>query len=86
MAKKFSINDVRYWDSRVHHPRYGNAESSKEASTYAVRMQAHGERRYVSLPGTTKREAAKSAMELYKLVNLYGFFERFGLFRGGFLG
>lgn len=49
-------------------------------------MQAHGERRYVSLPGTTKREAAKSAMELYKLVNLYGFFERFGLFRGGFLG
>lgn len=86
MAKKiltkFSVNDVRYWDARVHHPRYGGRESSKEAATFAVRIQAHGERRNVALPDTTKREAAKSAMALYKLVDMHGWERGLAEFRG----
>ncbi|MEI6178165.1 MAG: hypothetical protein WCS43_14825 [Verrucomicrobiota bacterium] len=86
MAKKkltkFSINDVRYWDARVYHPRYGGAKSHKEAATFAVRIQAHGERRNVSLPGTTKRKAAESAMKLYKLVDMHGWERGLSEFRG----
>jgi integrase len=86
MAKKiltkFSVNDVRYWDARVYHPRYGTAKSVKEAATFAVRIQAHGERRNVALPDTTKREAAKSAMALYKLVDMHGWERGLGEFRG----
>lgn len=73
---------VRHRDARAHHPRYGATESTKEAATFAVRIQAHGERRYVALPGTTKREAAKSAMALYKLVDLYGWDKGLAEFRG----
>ena len=79
---KFSINDVRYWEARVHHPRYGTGKMSKEAATFAVRIQAHGERRYVSLPDTTKRQAAKSAMALFKLVDLQGWERGLAEFRG----
>lgn len=86
MAKKiltkFSVNDLRYWDSRVHHPRYGATKSTKEAATFAVRIQAHGERRYVALPDTTKREASKSAMALYKLVEMHGWDRGLSEFRG----
>lgn len=86
VAKKkltqFSVNDVRYWDARVHHPRYGAAKSAKEAATFAIRIQTHGERRYVALPDTTKREAAKSAMALYKLVDLFGWDKGLAEFRG----
>jgi hypothetical protein len=79
---KFSTNDVRYWDARVHHPRYGAAKSAKEAATFAVRIQAHGERRYVALPDTSKREAARSAMALYKLVDMHGWERGLAEFRG----
>lgn len=86
MAKKFltkfSVNDLRYWDARVYHPRYGSTKAAKEAATFAVRIQAHGERRNVALPDTTKREAAKSAMELYKLVALHGWERGLSEFRG----
>jgi integrase len=86
VAKKklttFSVNDVRYWDARVHHPRYGATKSAKEAATFAVRIQAHGERRYVALPDSTKREAAKSAMALYKLVDHFGWDKGLAEFRG----
>lgn len=86
MAKKnltkFSVNDVRYWDARVYHPRYGATKSMKEAATFAVRIQAHGERRNVALRETTKREAAKAAMNLYKLVDLHGWERGLAEFRG----
>lgn len=79
---KFSINDFRYWDARVYHPRYGVAKSQKEAATFAVRIQAHGERRNVALPGTTIRKAAESAMKLYKLVDMHGWERGLAEFRG----
>jgi hypothetical protein len=54
LAKKnltqFSMNDFHYWDARMYQPRYDGAKSTKEAATFAVRIQAHGERRNVALP------------------------------------
>ena len=77
MAKKsssiFSRNDLRYWEDRVYRPRYGRGDQfGKEAGSFAVRIQAHGERRGVSLRDTTKRNAAKSAMRLEKLIEAKG--------------
>jgi integrase len=77
MAKKsstnFSRNDLRYWEERVYRPRYGRGDQfGKEAGSFAVRIQAHGERRGVSLRDTTKRNAAKSAMLLEKLIEAKG--------------
>lgn len=43
-----------------------------EAGTYAIRLQAHGERRFVSLREANKRQAAKLAMELHKSVVALG--------------
>lgn len=80
--KQFSVNDVRYWDARVYRPRYGTKESVKEATTFAVRIQAHGERRNVALRETTKREAAKAAMALSKLVDMHGWEVGLAEFRG----
>lgn len=72
-STKFSRNDLRYWEERVYRPRYGRGEQfGKEAGSFAVRIQAHGERRGVSLRDTTKRNAAKSAMLLEKLIEAKG--------------
>lgn len=79
---KFSINDVRFWEARVYHPRYGATASVKEAATFAVRIQAHGERRNVALRETTKRDAARAAMTLYKLIEMHGWERGLTEFRG----
>jgi integrase len=92
----FSKNDLRYWLARVYRPRYGKAKDAegdgeqdddanddrKEAGMYAARIQAHGERRGVSLRETTQRDAAKSAMALYKLIEANGWERGLAEFRG----
>ncbi|MBX3742052.1 MAG: tyrosine-type recombinase/integrase [Akkermansiaceae bacterium] len=87
MAKKnlpkFSKNDRRYWEARVYRPAYRDGKgSTKEAGTFAVRIQAHGERRGVSLRDTSQREAAKSAMALSKLIEAIGWERGLAEFRG----
>ena len=69
---KFSKNDVRYWEARVYHPTYGERGKAKESATFAVRIQAHSERRNIALQETTKREAAKAAMSLHRLIEAHG--------------
>jgi hypothetical protein len=71
-ATNFSKNDVRYWEARVYHPVYGKGGLSKASATFAIRIQAHGERRNITLRETTKREAAKAAMSLHKLIEAHG--------------
>ena len=80
--QKFSVNDLRYWEARVYHPLYGKAKELKEVATFAVRIQAHGERRNIALRETTKREAAKAAMALYKLIETHGWERGLAEFRG----
>jgi integrase len=82
-SPKFSKNDRRYWEARVYRPTYrdGNG-TAKEAGTFAVRIQAHGERRGVSLRDTSQREAAKSAMALSKLIEARGWERGLAEFRG----
>jgi integrase len=79
---QFSVNDLRYWEARVFHPLYGKKDSLKEASTFAVRIQTNNGRRNVALRETTKREAAKAAMALYKLVETKGWEHGLAEFRG----
>lgn len=80
---KFSKNDVRFWEARVYHPNHREGGGDKkESGSFAIRIQAHGERRGVSLRETTKREAAKAAMALNKLVETLGWDRGLAEFRG----
>jgi hypothetical protein len=80
---KFSKNDRRYWEARVYRPVYRDESGrSKETGNFAVRIQAHGERRGVSLRDTAQREAAKSAMALSKLIDTHGWERGLAEFRG----
>ena len=81
-STNFSKNDLRFWESRVYLPAYSKDGDTKEAGTYAVRIQAHGERRGVSLGKTKKREAAKAALALYNLVKAQGWEKGLSEFRG----
>jgi integrase len=76
------VNDLRYWEARVFHPLYGKKNALKEAATFAVRIQTNNGRRNVALRETTKREAAKAAMELYKLIETHGWERGLAEFRG----
>ena len=90
MAKKesldarqdFSLNDHRYWLSRVYLPTYSREGEARESGIFSVRIQAHGERRGVSLGQTQKREAAKAALRLYGLVKAQGWERGLAEFRG----
>lgn len=79
---QFSKSDLRYWEARVYHPVYGARGQTRESAAFAIRIQAHGERRNVALSDTTKREAAKSAMALHKLVEAQGWERGLAEFRG----
>ncbi len=70
---------MRFWEARVYRPRY---RDEVEAGMYAVRIQAHGERRGVSLGETSVRKAAKAALQLYKLVESLGWDRGLAEFRG----
>ncbi len=79
---RFSKNDARYWEARVYHPAYGKSGQAKESGAFAVRIQAHGERRNITLRETTKRDAGKAAMSLYKLIEAQGWDRGLAQFRG----
>ena len=81
-SSNFSKNDFRYWETRVFQPTYQDGDETKVAGNYVVRIQAHGERRKVSLDETKKRQAAKAALELYKLVKANGWDRGLEEFRG----
>ena len=78
----FSPNDHRYWLSRVYLPIFSRKGETREAGIFSVRIQAHGERRGVSLGKTQKREAAKAALRLYGLVKAQGWERGLAEFRG----
>ena len=78
----FTKNDLRFWEGRVFLPTYKSKGETCTSSAYAVRIQAHGERRNVTLDQTAKREAAKAALRLYRLVQAHGWDEGLGEFRG----
>ena len=69
---RFSKNDIRFWEARVYHPIYGKSGQDRESDSFAIRIQAHGERRNIALRETTKRDAAKAAMALHKLIETHG--------------
>ena len=87
MAKKektkFSRNDIRFWEQRVYQPEFRDGEGSvKSGGKYHVKIQAHGERRGVSLQATKKSAAAKAAKELDNLIRVQGWEQGLQLFRG----
>lgn len=80
---KFSRNDARHWEQRVYQPAFRDAGGTvQKGGHYHVKIQAHGERRGVSLHATTIRSAAKAAKELDSLVRLHGWEKGLKLFRG----
>lgn len=80
---KFSRNDIRYWEQRVYQPAFRDDDgSAKLNGHYHVKIQAHGERRGVTLQATKKNAAAKAARELDSLVRMKGWEQGLALFRG----
>ncbi len=80
---KFSRNDIRFWEARVYQPAFSVADGDdKKVGFYHVKIQAHGERRRVSLKETQNRKAAKAAMELDSLVQALGWEQGLAKFRG----
>ncbi len=80
---KFSRNDIRFWEQRVYQPAFRNVSGgAKMNGNYHVKIQAHGERRGVSLQATSIRPAAKAAKELDAIVRLNGWEQGLQLFRG----
>jgi len=65
---KFSRNDIRFWEQRVYQPEFRDGEGSIKSGKYHVKIQAHGERRGVSLHIAKKSAAAKAAKELDALT------------------
>jgi len=78
----FSKNDHRFWEERVFLPTYSRDGETRETGTYVVRIQAHGERRKVSLGKTQKREAGKAALKLYGIIEARGWEKGLDEFRG----
>lgn len=80
---KFSRNDDRYWVKRVYRPKYkGQNENPAQGGFYHVKIQAHGERRGVSLQETEKKAAAEAAKKLDALVKIHGWEKGLLEFRG----
>lgn len=80
---RFSRNDIRYWEQRVYQPAFRDDDgSAKMSGNYHVKIQAHRERRGVSLHATSVRSAAKAARELDAMVRLQGWEKGLKLFRG----
>ncbi len=80
---KFSRNDIRYWEQRVYQPAFRDEDGgAKLNGHYHVKIQAHGERRGVTLQATKKSAAAKAARELDSLVRMKGWEQGLQLFRG----
>ncbi len=80
---KFSRNDTRYWEQRVYLPAFKDGHgAAQNGGHYHVKIQAHGERRGVSLHATSVRAAAKAAKDLDALVRLKGWEQGLQLFRG----
>ena len=78
----FSKEDRRHWEQKVTLPNYTYHGKVKQARFYAVRIQAHGERRKVSLVVSQKRQAADKALELYRLIKAGGWGQGLAEFRG----
>lgn len=80
---KFSRNDIRFWEQRVYQPAFRNESGvAKMNGNYHVKIQAHGERRGVSLQATSIRSAAKAARDLDALIKLHGWEKGLLAFRG----
>ena len=73
-VQRYSRTDYRYWQSRIFQP--------KESANYVIQLQAHKERRKISLELSEKRKAAKEAARLYGLVKINGWEKGLKLFRG----
>lgn len=86
MAQKkpydFSRSDLRYWEQRVYLPAFKNEKGESNSGFYHVKIQAHGERRGVSLKCTALRPAAKLAKSLDDLIRLHGWTRGLAEFRG----
>jgi integrase len=83
ILSKFSRNDIRYWEQRVYQPAFRDDDgNAKMNGNYHVKIQAHRERRGVSLHATSVRSAAKAARDLDALVRLEGWEKGLQLFRG----
>jgi Phage integrase family len=81
--KTLPRNIALYWERRVYLPKHKEAESTHlRRGYYHVKIQAHGERRGVSLQETEKREAGKKAKQLDTLVRANGWTEGLQMFRG----
>jgi hypothetical protein len=76
-----SKNGYQFWETKVYQPTYRHGHDTKTSGNYAVRIQAHGQRRNVNLGETKKRAAAKAALELYRLVEAQGWDEGLAEFR-----
>jgi integrase len=81
--RKYPRSDIRHWNARVYKPGFkSETEDPKTTSHYHVKIQAHGERRGVSLHTAKKSDAAKAAKELNELVRVKGWELGLQLFRG----
>jgi len=79
---KFSRNDIRFWEQRVYQPVFQGNNGTIKNGNFHVKIQAHGQRRGVSLNATSTRTAAKLAKELDGMVRLNGWEQGLKLFRG----
>lgn len=80
---KHPKSDLRYWADRVYKPKCKNKEGDVVTNShYHVRIQAHGERRGVSLHIANKLDAQKAAKTLDTLVGAHGWDEGLRMFRG----
>lgn len=78
----FSRSDLRYWEQRVYLPAFKGKNGESNSGFYHVKIQAHGERRGVSLKCTALRPAAKLAKSLDDLIRMHGWTRGLAEFRG----
>ncbi|MCG8601149.1 MAG: site-specific integrase [Verrucomicrobiales bacterium] len=71
----FSKTDFRYWEDKVKLPRKKEGESVYESNTFTVRIQHSGHRETFSTGESSKRAAAKKALEIYLTIRGAGWDE-----------
>jgi integrase len=80
-AAAFPKDDVRYWRTRVHLPRYTMAGTSKTSRHYALRISWQGKRLNWSLGTGNKEVAAQKAKDVYLSLVRHGYEETAKEFR-----
>ncbi len=80
---KFSRNDLRHWEQRVFRPKFKDEGGEiSNSGHFHIKIQAHNERRGVSLKESKVKEAAKAAKKLDALIQMHGWEKGLKLFRG----